>query len=302
MIKWILKKIIPKPLKKRYDVFQQNRALKLLVNFPFNDDNEFLKYYHNILKNDLSISKNDVVLIHSSINKLYLKFPFYKIVNILRELVGENGTILFPTYPKYTSYEFLKRNQIFDVRKTPTITGLLNEFARRFPGSIRSLHPTKSVCSIGPLSQELTSHHQDSPYPYDTCSPYGKIIGKNAKIIGIGVNTSYLSNAHCIDDYLKEKFPVNPYHKKLFESKCINYQGEQVIVKTYAHNMRKMNFNLPKFFNKYVPKDICNDLIINNVPFFIADANLLFDYMLNLAVEDNITIYHKYYYKWSKMI
>ena len=55
-------------------------------------------------------------------------------------------------------------------------TGILTEFARRQRKAIRSLHPTKSVCAIGPAATELTATHHLSPYPYDTDSPYYKLI------------------------------------------------------------------------------------------------------------------------------
>ncbi|MGZ8889703.1 MAG: AAC(3) family N-acetyltransferase, partial [Halobacteriota archaeon] len=41
---------------------------------------------------------------------------------------------------------------------------------------MRSLHPTKSVCGIGSLADEITATHHLSPYPYDECSPYYKLI------------------------------------------------------------------------------------------------------------------------------
>ena len=54
-----------------------------------------------ILKENLNIKKNDIVFIHSSVDNLNLDFPFYKIINIILEIVGENGTILFPSSQSY---------------------------------------------------------------------------------------------------------------------------------------------------------------------------------------------------------
>jgi aminoglycoside 3-N-acetyltransferase len=204
--------------------------------------------------------------------------------------------MLFVTYPKLLSYEFLRRGEIFDVRTTPSYMGVLSEFARRQKNAIRSLHPTKSVCAIGPYAKELTSSHQESPYPFDYCSPYYKLINYDAKIIGLGVSTEVLSFVHCVDDSLKEAFIVEPYHNKLFSAKCLNYDGELEIVQTLAHNMRKMNHNIPSFMKKNISSETCRDMSIHNMHFFLAKTRELLSVMIKLA-QDNTTIYPKSSYK-----
>ncbi len=285
-MKHFIKKIIPENLKKRYRAAQAAKLKAYVSSLPILSAADF----RNILLDNLGIEKEDVVFVHSSLDQLNLDFPFYETLNILMDAVGEKGTLLFPTYPPVTSYEFLKTGQIFNIKRTPSYTGILSEFARRHSQSIRSLHPTKSVAAIGPLAKELTVNHPDSPYPYDTNSPYYKIFDHKAKIIGVGVMTTYLSAVHTVDDYLKEKFPVNPYHPELFNAKCIDYDKSVRIVDTYAHDMKKMNFSLPKFFEKYIPKNICEDIDIKGMKFFRALSNLMFDEMLDLA-DKNITIY-----------
>src|SRR6267142_4784765 len=60
-----------------------------------------------VLTNDLGLQDGDNVFIHSSIDQLNLGFPFRRILSILQEVTGERGTLLFPTYPRLGSYEFL---------------------------------------------------------------------------------------------------------------------------------------------------------------------------------------------------
>ena len=158
------------------------------------------------------------------------------------------------------------------------------------------MHPTKSVCAIGPLAEELTSEHHKSIYPYDVNSPYYKLTKHNAKIIGLGVKTTYLSAVHCADDFLKDDYPVDPYHKMVFEVECVNYSGEKVIVKTLAHDMKKMDFDLPKYFSTNIPDTICKDININGANFFRAEAAPLIQNLINLAKQGN-TIYKRKYYK-----
>jgi aminoglycoside 3-N-acetyltransferase len=248
-----------------------------------------------ILVNELGVRQGDTVFVHSSIDQLNLAFPFYRVLPMLRDLVGAGGTLLFPTYPRLSSYEFLRRGEVFDVRKTPSYTGILSEVARRQPDAVRSLHPTKSVCAMGPAAEELTRDHHRSAYPYDACSPYYRITEFGGKIVGTGVSTANLSFVHCVDDALKEHFPVQPYHAQLFAATCINGARNKVIVKTYAHDLRKMNHNIPRFMKTYVSSDACIDLKLNGMKFFRADARRLFDEMSGLAATGK-TIYPRSVY------
>src|SRR3989475_3851755 len=219
--------------------------------------------FGEILRNDLNLTAGDLVYIHSGMDGLNLSFPFYRILFLIQEVIGPRGTVVFPTYPNHriSSYEWLKQGNVFDVRRTPSYTGILTEFARRQRDAVRSLHPTKSVCAIGPGAKEITATHHLSPYPYDICSPYYKLIEGGGKIIGLGTTTNYLSFGYCVDDALKEEFPVRVYHAEIFEAPCINHQGERVIVKTYAHDMNTtVDPDMPMFMKTYVSDEACRDL------------------------------------------
>jgi aminoglycoside 3-N-acetyltransferase len=249
----------------------------------------------DIFVNALGVRTGDTVFIHSSIDQLNLGFPFYRVLALMEDLVGPGGTLLFPTYPRLSSYEFLRRGEVFDIKKTPSYTGILSEVARRQAHAVRSLHPTKSVCAIGAAAEELTRDHQESPYPYDSCSPYYRIIEFGGKIVGLGVSTANLSFVHCVDDALKDDFPVRPYHAQLFAATCINGAGNKVSVETYAHDLRKMNHNIPRFMKTHVSSDACVDLNLNGMKFFRADARRLFGEMSRLATTGK-TIYPRSVY------
>src|SRR2546425_3802799 len=249
------------------------------------------KDFRNILVNDLNLNKGDLVYVHSGMDGLNLAFPFYRILFLIREVIGPAGTLLFPTYPNHriSSYEYLCQGNVFDVRRTPSYTGILTEFARRQRGAVRSLHPTKSVCAIGPAAQELIATHHLSPYPYDEGSPYYKLIEGGGKIIGLGATTNYISFGYCVDDAFKENFPVRIYHDEILEAPCINYEGERVIVKTYAHDMTTtVHPDMPQWMQTYVTEETCRDLLIRGMKFFRASAPKLFAEMMDLARRDII--------------
>ncbi|HMF57043.1 MAG TPA: AAC(3) family N-acetyltransferase [Pyrinomonadaceae bacterium] len=260
--------------------------------------------FTEILAGDLRLGKGDTVFVHSSIDRLHLDFPFYRILSLIRDVIGERGTVLFPTYPNHliSSYEYLSQGNVFDVRRTPSYIGLLTEFARRQREAVRSLHPTKSVCAIGPNAAEMTATHQNSPYPYDRCSPYYKLTECEGKIIGLGVWTKKLSFTYCVDDAFKNKGPVQTYYPQTFAARCINYKGETKVVETYAHKMRVVDaHDVPAYMKRHVSGEACSDLVIKGMKFFRADAPRLFDEMLGLA-KQGITVYSRSVYskEWLK--
>lgn len=287
-----IKHFLPKKIKDKLVSFRTAQKREKIASLPKLSESDFVELF----RNKMNLKRGDVVFAHSSANGLNLDFPSYNILNILLEIVGENGTILFPTYPKGTSLDFILSKKVFDVRKTPTYTGLLNEFARRHKNAVRSLHPTKSVVAIGKYAIELTATHHKSIYPYDTTSPYYLINNYNAKIIGIGVKTTYLSCVHCVDDIFRDEYPVNPYLPDVFETDCMNYIGEIIKVKTMVHDLKKINFNLPKFFKKNVLPEICQDFKYKEMDFFLADSTILFKKLSELS-KKKITIYKRKYYK-----
>lgn len=293
-LKEFARKVLPRSTVESLARVKKRLDRTRIERLPLLNESDFTK----ILSNDLRLTSGDTVLVHSSIDSLNLDFPFYRVLSLLREVIGPQGTVLFPTYPNHriSAYEYLQEGHTFNVRKTPSYIGLLTEFARRQPGAVRSLHPTKSVCAIGPLASELTREHQNSPFPYDACSPYYKLVEHSGKIIGLGVWTFNISFAYTVEDALKESFPVRTYHDRLFEVPCVNYQGETEIVKTYAQNMSvNETHDGPGFMKAHIDSDICSDLVISGMKFFRADASPLFVEMLRLA-KDGTTIYPRSVY------
>ena len=267
---------------------KHRRERRRIVSLPSLTEQNF----REILTDQLGLRAGDLVYVHSGMDGLNLNFPFYRILSLIQEAIGPGGTVLFPTYPnqRISSYEYLKQGNVFDVRRTPSYTGILTEFARRQRDAVRSFHPTKSVCAIGPGAKEITATHHLSPYPYDICSPYYKLIEGGGKIIGLGTTTNYLSFVYCVDDAFKERFPVRVYHDKVFPAPCINYDGERVIVRTYAHDMsRVVHPDMPTFMKAFVSEEACRDLNIYGMKFFRANAPRLFAEMMELAKRDIIT-------------
>ncbi len=292
MLKKIAKQILPSSVAGYIGEKKRERERTKMKALPPLSETEF----RNILSKDLEVRKGQVLFVHSGIGGIRPDFAPERLIEILLELVGTDGTIAFPTYPKATSYEFLMANEVTDIRNSKSYTGVITEKARTHPLAVRSLHPTKSVCAIGRLAKEMTATHQDSPYPYDLCSPYYKTAEFEGRVVGLGVATTYMSFMHCADDFMKDKFPVQPYCERLFDGRLIDYEGKERIIKTYTHDPEKMLHDVPRFVKSYIPDDICRDMNIKSRKWFTVDAPRMFDMTVSLARE-GVTMYPKSVYK-----
>ena len=184
----------------------------------------------------LGFGRGDKVIVHSSMSKIgVLKDGANTFNEALKELIGEEGTIIMPTHSSHSSYQFLSNDELyFDVINTASITGALTENFRKSLGVVRSIHPTHSVAAWGKNAQYYVSGHEKSLHPFDNNSPYPKIISDDFKTLAIGVDLNSTTVVRAVDDLFNE-YPFNPYTNNYFEKKCIDINSEKLIVKSYAH-------------------------------------------------------------------
>ncbi len=241
--------------------------------------------------NKMGITKGDVVFVHSSFDKLNTSFSANKLLNLLIEQVGSEGTLLFPSWSYVgRTADYVRRNEVFDVKKSFTKMGLIAELARRRKSAIRSLHPTASVAAIGKHARELTNSHHLSAYACGELSPYFKLMEYNGKTIGLGEKTVSMSFLHCVEDVMDKDFPVRLYNNEPFKAKYRNYDGEEKMMEVFVHNSRYNTGNIPRFIRKYISDSACRDFSINGRNYFVADSVKLFNELKHHA-EQGRTIY-----------
>jgi aminoglycoside 3-N-acetyltransferase len=272
------------------EAFRKVRKIYLSVKhklYPKLTEEKFKK----ILTEELGIKKGMTVFVHSAADNLNLAFPFYLVLPIMLESVGEEGTFAFPCWHfNYRAEDYLRKGEVFDVKKSPTVMGLLPELARRMKGAHRSMHPVNSVVAIGRHANELTKDHINSVYPDDENSPFYRVLNYDGIIIGLGVSTGHLSFVHCIEDVMKEKFPLKTRTDEVFTAHVRDEKGNMIEVKTKAAHEQIRHRNIERYMRKHIPADVCRDFKVNGTKYFVADARKLFEKMHELALQ-GITIY-----------
>jgi len=281
-----LYKVLPKStfvfLRNMYRKYQHFR-------YPKFSEEEF----QSILSGKMGIKKGMTVFIHSSIDKLNLDFSPFRLLEILMETVGEEGTLIFPCWHfKCRAADFLHdENAVFNVKKSPTTMGLLPELARRLPTAIRSLHPTASVVAIGKLAKTLTSEHHLDIYPNGVKSPLYKMMDYESRIIGLGERVVSLSFVHVVEDIMKDKFPVKTLEPEVRKLKVIDGDGKTQYFNTLIPSKEIQKRDIPKYMDKYIDASIYNAFSVKGVHFFSIKPKELFAKMEKLAAQ-NITIYY----------
>lgn len=256
---------------------------------PFSPDK-----FKQFLKEELEIKRSDTVFVHSSAQKLNINFSPHKVIEILQEVVGPEGTVAFPCWHfNYRAEEYLENRQnVFNVKKSPTVMGLLPELARRKKDSFRSLHPTSSVVAIGKNAEQLINHHHLSDYPCDRNSPFYRIMDYQGKIIGLGEKPeNSLSFIHCVEDELKDSFPVKTRTDKIYEGRVMDWSGKEIKVKTRAAHKNIQRRDIKGFFKKYIKKEECRAFRKKGTWFFVADSEKLYAKLKNLGLKGK-TVYY----------
>ncbi len=172
----------------------------------------------------------EIMMVHSSFDEF---LPMYKgsakdLVNALIDFCGPERTLVMPSFVmggrSYDSSTYF-RTRPFDVRYTPSEMGLIAEIFRRTPNVLRSLHPTCSLCALGPLGKELTAGHHVSRTGLSPDSPFGVMTRRPTVILGLGVEYyRCLTHAHTATHQMGDEYPIRFIHPST-QVTLVDYDG-----------------------------------------------------------------------------
>ena len=145
-----------------------------------------------------------VALVHSSLASLgYVPGGAETVVHGLLDALGPEGTLLMPAL----SYEHVRSDQPrFEVRSTPSNVGAIPEHFRTRPGTRRSLHPTHSVCGVGPLANEILGEHQLDSTPCGPHSPFRRVREAGGQIAFLGCGLRPNTSMHGVEELVEPPY------------------------------------------------------------------------------------------------
>jgi aminoglycoside 3-N-acetyltransferase len=131
--------------------------------------------------------RSNILLVHSSLSKCgYVNGGSGEVVNALQRWVPDQ-TLVMPTHT-YCYPDEDGHTPIFDPASTPSQVGIVTEYFRHLPGAIRSIHPTHSLVSVGPLSKELCEGHEYCNTPCGSGTPYDRLINRDCSVLMFGAS------------------------------------------------------------------------------------------------------------------
>lgn len=175
-----------------------------------------------VLKQDIltalkhvGVGRGQTVMVHASLSSLgFVCGGAQVVIEALLESVGEEGTIIMPAQswknldpasgvhweePEEWWQAIRDHWPAYNREITPTNTmGAVAEMFRKWPGTLRSDHPARSVAANGKYADYLTREHTLSNI-FGDGSPIGKLYELDGYVLLIGVGYDKNTSLHLAD-------------------------------------------------------------------------------------------------------
>lgn len=230
-----------------------------------------------ILKQDIleglqsiGVKKGQNIMVHTSLSSFgYVCGGAQVIIEALLESVEEEGTIMMPTQswknldPSYGVHweepeewwPLIRENwPAYDKEITPTNTmGTVAEMFRKWPGTLRSDHPARSVAAYGKNAKYLVSHHGLSDIFGET-SPLAKLYELDGDVLLLGTDYDKSTSLHLAD--VRANYP-SKHMEKNSSAMMINGKREWVTYSTLYVDGEDFN-EIGKAFEEVMPVNTIN--------------------------------------------
>ena len=165
---------------------------------------------------DTGVTANRDLLVHASWSGFQqLQAKPSELLATLRDIVGENNTLVMPTGAVEKSRDGML---LYDVEKSPSRMGMLSETLRRTPGAMRSPVPIAPVSALGPAADRYTRDYRDesSLTPWGHGSPYWEIANRVGQVLVLGIDfVRTLTLMHTAFDVLLDSNPIPNYYEPI---------------------------------------------------------------------------------------
>ena len=187
---------------------------------------------YEILKRDLEnigMRRGDVIVVHSSLKSMgFVEGGAECVIKALSDTIGEEGTLIFPTFTYRTSYV----DSFYSNKDTPSCVGFISETFRKCEGVYRTNHPTHSVALRGKLAEVLVEGEELDDSPMGIHSPYRRLSEVGAKILMLGCSLSHNSFMHALEEDAGLEYALREHQ----EYRVIDENGNLSIRRIRRHN------------------------------------------------------------------
>lgn len=146
----------------------------------------------------LGIRHDDTLMIHSSMKAIgEVEGGADTVIQSFLTYLTD-GLLLFPTH----TWRYVNRaNKIYNPLTTPACVGILPNLFMKYPGVVRSLHPTHSVAAYGKDAENYIKEDLNAVTPCPRNGSFGKLYDKDAKILFLGVTLKSNTYIHSVEEW-----------------------------------------------------------------------------------------------------
>ena len=184
----------------------------------------------------VGVVRGDALMLHSAFGRSHgFRGSIEQLTDVFIDAVGPDGHLLMVSLPyRSSSFDYLNRLKVFDVRKTPSMMGLVSEMFRRRPDVLRSLHPTHPVLVRGSRAEAFIEGHPDCLYPCGPGSPFDKLAGANGLVVFFNVAFDTYTFFHYLEHMVSSQLPFSLYTEQTFDAPVVDRAGQRRTVRTHV--------------------------------------------------------------------
>jgi aminoglycoside 3-N-acetyltransferase len=218
------------------------------------------------------------------------------VLRALDAVLGPEALAAMPAFPfKGGMVEHLRGDPVFDIRSTPSSMGAISERFRKLPGVHRSLHPTHSVCAVGPGAESLVAGHERAETPFGEGTPFARMVERGTYQVWFGTDVHAFTIYHTFECILGDRFPINVFLDEPMAAHCIDAGGNELTVRTLVHDPSVARHRARSRSRQEVKRELLDRGVMRAVPLGASEVLVvrmpeLFE-TLEQLLERGLTIY-----------
>jgi aminoglycoside 3-N-acetyltransferase len=201
----------------------------------------------------LGIRPGDALCVHSSFDRFQgFRGNAKDALVALQDAVGTEGGLLMPTQPFTTAaIEYVRTHSVTDLRRAPSLMGLLTELLRRTPGAVRSVNPTHPVAAWGRRGVSLVGNDWEAGTPCGRGTAYHRLLECDGKVLMLGTGVQPITFYHCVEELIEPMLPRSPFTTEVFtlttrDTKGALYTSRMRLFEPVLSAKRRMSLMVPE--------------------------------------------------------
>ena len=225
------------------------------------------------------VQDGETIIVHTSYKSLGgVEGGADAVIDVMCELVGPRGTVLFPAF----NFQAWTETHYFDVLETPSKMGAITELARLRPRVKRTPHPIYSFSVWGARADEFAA--ADDAEAYGPNSAFALFHKLNGTILSIGLD---FNNTFSMHHYVEYRTGCDYRRVKEFAGIYMGYDRTPR-VKTYSmfvRNSDRVKTYINPGMDELLAAGVIKEIQVGAAKVHFATANEFFDNMSVIVRE-----------------